>query len=82
MEPRNRVAKRAIPIEKNEVFLKKRRYGSGAKQSCGETGDSDRKNEVFLKKRRYGSGGAQSPFAARTIALAKRITPFCRQATK
>ena len=82
MEPRNRVAKQAIPVEKNEVFLKKRWYGSGATQSCGETGDSDRKNEVFLKKRWYGSGGAQSPFAARTIALAKRITLFCRQATK
>ena len=55
MEPRNRVAKQAIPVEKNEVFLKKRRYGSGA---------------------------TQSPFVARTIALAKRITPVCRQATK
>ena len=82
MEPRNRVAKQAIPIEKNEVFLKKRWYGSGATQSCGETGDTDRKKRSFFEKRWYGSGAMQSPFAARTIALAKRITPFCRQATK
>ena len=47
MEPRNRVAKQAIPIEKNEVFLKKRWYGSGATQSCGETGDSDKKTKFF-----------------------------------
>ena len=51
MEPRNRVAKRAIPIEKNEVFLKKRWYGSGATQSCGETGDSDRKKRSFFEKK-------------------------------
>ena len=48
MEPRNRVAKRAIPIEKNEVFLKKRWYGSGATQSCGETGDTDKKKTKFF----------------------------------
>ena len=48
MEERNRVAKQAIPIEKNEVFLKKRWYGSRATQSCGETGDSDRKKTKFF----------------------------------
>ena len=31
MEPRNRVAKQAIPIEKNEVFLKK---GGTAVEPC------------------------------------------------
>ena len=51
MEPRNRVAKQAIPIEKNEVFLKKRWYGSGATQSCGETGDTDRKKRSFFEKK-------------------------------